>query len=40
MICPECQAVNPDTQRFCGECGTRLTSSSEIPASVTRTLGI
>ena len=23
-LCPQCQAVNPPTQKFCGECGTRL----------------
>jgi len=22
--CPKCQAANPETQRFCGECGTAL----------------
>jgi serine/threonine protein kinase len=33
--CPKCQADNPDTQRFCGECGTRLLSFDELP---TRTL--
>src|SRR5262245_33260978 len=22
--CPQCQAENPPTQKFCGECGTRL----------------
>ncbi len=38
MICPECQAANPDTQRFCGECGTQLISPKEI--SPTRTLQI
>jgi len=24
MKCPECQTENPDTQKFCGECGTKL----------------
>ena len=24
MKCPECQTENPDTQKFCGECGARL----------------
>jgi len=38
MIYPDCQVVNPDTQRFCGECGISLTSFPEIPASVTKTL--
>lgn len=26
MKCPKCDAVNPETQRFCGECGTPLPS--------------
>ncbi len=24
MKCPKCQSENPDTQRFCGECGSKL----------------
>ena len=24
MQCPECQTENPDTQKFCGECGAEL----------------
>jgi class 3 adenylate cyclase len=24
MKCPECQFKNPDTQKFCGKCGTKL----------------
>jgi hypothetical protein len=24
MQCPECQFENPDTQKFCGECGAKL----------------
>ena len=24
MQCPKCQFENPDTQKFCGECGTKL----------------
>ncbi|MBC8185446.1 zinc ribbon domain-containing protein [candidate division KSB1 bacterium] len=24
MKCPKCQTDNPDTQKFCGECGTKL----------------
>jgi len=24
MQCPECQTENPDTQKFCGECGIKL----------------
>jgi serine/threonine-protein kinase len=30
--CPKCHSDNPDTQRFCGECGTQLISSEEISA--------
>lgn len=29
--CPKCQTENPDTQRFCGGCGTQLPVSDEIP---------
>ena len=36
--CPKCNADNPDTQSFCGDCGTPLTSSGEISPSVTKTL--
>jgi len=38
MKCPKCSADNPDTQRFCGECGTQLTPSEELPISHTKTL--
>ncbi len=34
--CPKCQTDNPDEMKFCGECGSPLTLSKEIP--VTRTL--
>jgi tetratricopeptide (TPR) repeat protein/TolB-like protein len=30
MKCPKCQAGNPETQRFCGECGTPLPSVREV----------
>ena len=36
--CPKCKADNPDTQSFCGDCGTPLKSSGEISPSVTKTL--
>jgi serine/threonine protein kinase/Tfp pilus assembly protein PilF len=29
--CPKCQIDNPDTQRFCGDCGTQLPVSEDIP---------
>ena len=32
MKCPKCQTDNPDSQRFCGDCGTQLPASGEIPA--------
>ncbi len=36
--CPKCQTENPDTQRFCGDCGTQLQTSEDIPVTFTRTL--
>jgi len=30
--CPKCQTNNPDTLKFCGECGTRLFLTEEISA--------
>jgi len=47
--CPKCHFDNPDTQRFCGECGTQLDQegpigpsgpTEEIPVSPTKTLEI
>jgi len=38
MTSPKCQTDNPDTQRFCGDCGTQLPPSEEISASITKTL--
>ena len=43
MKCPKCQASNPETQRFCGECGTELVrghdmASPKPPVSVTKTM--
>ncbi|MBW2174356.1 MAG: protein kinase [Deltaproteobacteria bacterium] len=35
--CPKCQTNNPDTQSFCGDCGTDLSSSIDIP-EVTKTI--
>ena len=29
--CPKCHSDNPDTQPFCGDCGTQLPVSVEIP---------
>jgi len=38
LKCPKCHFENPDTQRFCGECGTQLTSTEDISVSHTETL--
>jgi len=40
MKCPECHADNPDTQRFCGACGTPLPTPQrqDHPPLVTETL--
>ena len=38
MKCPKCHSDNPDTQRFCGDCGIQLPSSEEISVSPTETL--
>src|SRR4030042_1056396 len=29
--CSRCRADNPETQRFCGECGTPLPSGNQTP---------
>ena len=36
--CPKCNTENSDTLKFCGECGTSLSSSSEVSPSMTKTL--
>ena len=36
--CPKCKADNPDTQSFCGECGTQLGPADNAQASFTKTL--
>jgi len=36
--CPKCHSENPDTLKFCGECGTQLFSAKDIPVSQTETL--
>ncbi len=38
MKCPRCSLSNPDTQRFCGECGTRLIMDPEGEAPRTETI--
>jgi serine/threonine protein kinase/formylglycine-generating enzyme required for sulfatase activity/predicted esterase len=36
--CPKCNADNPDTKSFCGDCGTQLGISPDVAPSVTKTL--
>jgi len=36
--CPICHSDNPETQRFCGECGTQLPLPQDHPPVVTETL--
>jgi serine/threonine protein kinase/tetratricopeptide (TPR) repeat protein len=36
--CPKCHSENPDTQRFCGGCGTPLPLPKDHPPVVTETL--
>ncbi|MFX0197359.1 MAG: protein kinase [Candidatus Hodarchaeota archaeon] len=38
MKCPKCKSDNPDTQQFCGKCGTKLVPAKDIPASSTKSL--
>jgi len=37
MKCPNCQHENPADTRFCGHCGTQITSIEDISASQTKT---
>jgi tRNA A-37 threonylcarbamoyl transferase component Bud32 len=36
--CPKCHSENPDTVKFCGECGTQLPPPKDIHPEVTETL--
>ena len=36
--CPKCHSENPDTLKFCGECGTQLPSLKDVPREFTETL--
>jgi len=38
MKCPKCQSDNPETSRFCAECGALLQQTEEIPVAQTETL--
>ena len=35
MRCPTCQSEIPDTQRFCGACGSPVTTPSQLPTETT-----
>ncbi len=35
--CPKCQADNPDTQSFCGDCGTNLSQEISAPTKTIET---
>ena len=38
MKCPTCQAENPETKQFCGDCGTQLPPPEGHPPLMTETL--
>ncbi|NOR14519.1 MAG: protein kinase, partial [Candidatus Aminicenantes bacterium] len=38
MKCPKCQLDNPDTVKFCGECGTNIIHPEDVQHSFTKTL--
>jgi len=38
MKCPKCQTDNPDTVKFCGECGTNIIHPEDAQPSFTKTL--
>jgi len=37
LTCPKCHSGNPETLKFCGECGTQLSSLKDIHPEVTET---
>ena len=38
MKCPKCHLVNPDSQKYCGECGTSLTTVGDAQPKFTQTM--
>jgi hypothetical protein len=33
MPCQNCESENPDSKRFCGDCGAALLTAAEVPTS-------
>jgi serine/threonine protein kinase/Tfp pilus assembly protein PilF len=38
--CPTCHSENPNEKQFCGDCGTKLGVSPDVPLSITKTLDL
>lgn len=38
MICPKCQTNNPETVRFCGDCGTAIPAVTAARPSLAETM--
>ena len=38
ITCPKCRSDNPETLKFCGDCGTALPSSKGIRTEATETI--
>jgi hypothetical protein len=38
MKCLKCETENPETSRFCADCGTQLGTTEDIPVGPTVTL--
>jgi len=38
VTCPKCHSDNPETLKFCGDCGTQLSSLKDIHPEVTETI--
>ena len=40
MICPKCHSDNPETLKFCGECGTKLDIAGKTPEAKVASSGL
>ena len=40
MVCPTCRHENPEGQRFCGDCGSRLDGEAAPASEVRKTVTI